>query len=372
MEYPEQKQNDSVELDGKIFKHKKGTSSFYNVDNENETLGFMALLKRLSPETYRSKSMKYQAPEELLLLGAASRVRVMRAVQLHYYKPNETPYVLNTLMPLLAYMTDKADCGNGYEVQSQFKACRWAVNQKYASYNDLFAAALFNDVGVAPDFSEIEMKGTSSHKITATKDGIIIEITSKYPITERIPFGLEKLENEINRYNRIGQSKPSDFIVSLAMQAFYTCGDDYRISLKGGLHWGIQSFYYKYLNSRKKGIDCIKTPSFESPFDMLEPQTIILPYDAFIKEGISDAEWAQRKRNAYNANYEATMQKALKLPKKQNLFTYQQLKDVDLMDRRLQSAKENGIIDNFDRGMYRFASDFWQELCFDNAEEDNY
>ena len=293
----------------------------------------------------------------------------MRAVQIHYYEPNTPPYVFNTLTPLLAYMTDIADCGNSYKVQSQFNACRWAVNQKYESYNDLFAAALFNDVGIAPDFSEIEMKGTSSHKITATEDEIIIEITSKYPISERITFGLEKLENEINRYKRTGQSKPLNDVLALAMQEFYVCVDDYRISLKGSLHGRIHSFYDKYLNSRKKGIDRIKAPNFESPFDMLEPQTITLPYEAFIKEGISSAEWVQRKRNAYNVNYESTMQKATKLPKGQNLFTYLQLKDVDLMDRRLQSAKGNGIIINPERGIYQFASDFWQEVCCDTAKE---
>ena len=42
-------------------------------------------------------------------------------LELWYYKPNETHYVLNTLMPLLAYMTDKADCATAMKCNHNLK-----------------------------------------------------------------------------------------------------------------------------------------------------------------------------------------------------------------------------------------------------------
>ena len=119
-----------VELDGKIFQHQKGTIRFYNIDNENEVISFRRLVKELSQGTWRCMAMRYKAPQGLLLLGAASRIKVMRAVQLHYYEPMITPYISDTLTPLLQYMSDdNTDCGGNFEIQQQFYACSWAINK---------------------------------------------------------------------------------------------------------------------------------------------------------------------------------------------------------------------------------------------------
>lgn len=298
----------------------------------------------------------------------------MRAVQLHYYEPDTTSYVSNTLEPLLRYMSDKnTDCGHFNKVQQQFNACRWAINQKYGSYNDLLAAALFNDVGIAPDFSEHKMKGSSSHVITPTQDGIIIEFSNRYPVSERMKYGMEPLVSELDRWKRTKKSKPLKHVMGLAMKAFYVCGD-YRLSIDNELRRDVYNAYKDYLHDSKCfGIGSAEEPTFENPIDMLEAQTIILPYEDFIKEGVSDKQLEQRRRNTYNMCYEATMQKAARLPKEINLFTTQQLKSVGLYSTSLANAQkdEYGIIEWVEWGKYRFASDFWQEVCCDTPEAIN-
>ena len=88
--------------------HIPDTENFYNADNPQEIYGFYKLLKRLSPQEYRSMSLKYTMPEQLTLIGGASRIRVFRVVQLHYHTPPISSFIENTITPALRYLTDNA------------------------------------------------------------------------------------------------------------------------------------------------------------------------------------------------------------------------------------------------------------------------
>ncbi|MCL2235646.1 MAG: hypothetical protein FWB98_04280 [Defluviitaleaceae bacterium] len=118
--------------------HIPETEYFYNSKspldskgNPQEKYTFYKLLKKLSPQLYRSMSLKYTMPQELTLIGGASRIRVYRAVQLYYNTPlissPISSFIQDTITPALQYLTDNA--ANQRKIQQQYNGARWAVSQ---------------------------------------------------------------------------------------------------------------------------------------------------------------------------------------------------------------------------------------------------
>ena len=140
-------------------------------------------------------ALQYTMPQQLTLIGAASRRRIYRAVQLHYNTPPITPYIENTILPALLYLTERA--ANQRDIPQQFNAARWAVQHTHGE-NDTLAAAQFNYCGIAPDYDEIPMQGTSIQRITPDSEGVHIEIGNPHNLQTRFVAGISAIDLMLN------------------------------------------------------------------------------------------------------------------------------------------------------------------------------
>jgi hypothetical protein len=353
----------------KNYIHIPETTSFQNVNNAQEPpQGFYTLLKKLSPETYRTMSLRYAMPEQLTIIGGASRKRIYRAVQLHHTTPPITPYIENTILPALQYLAERA--ANQRDIPEQFNAARWAVRQKHGKeYNnceiDNLAAALFNYCGIAPDFDKHKMQGTSIHRITPDTEGITIEIGKPHTLQFRFNAGILEIDLLIH-----ANMQRNDVIINptplkkAAMRIFYAC-NGWFLSISEKYHMSVFAAYGEYIKEKLNAFSETERPAIPEiiiPADMLPPQKIHLPYADFIKTEVSAAQLKQRQGNAYNALYKASLEKAKRLPLVENFFTTSQLEKVGLYGKSLKSAKDRGIIIYLDWGKFEFSADFWEAI----------
>ena len=403
MEKPQQPQTPyEIIHNNTTYIHIPETEYFYNANsplddkgNPQEKYTFYKLLKKLSPQLYRSMSLKYTMPQELSLIGGASRIRVYRAVQLHYNTPlissPISSFIQNTITPALQYLTDNA--ANQRKIQRQYNGARWAVSQIYnngdnsgnndngnnKNHIDNLAAALFYCCGRSPRFDSQTMQGTSIHRIKPDKEGITIEIGNPHNLQTRFNAGVSAIHHAINNsiinIERINPVK----LLKAAMRVFYAY-NGWFLSISNAYHMSVRSAYGEYINELLTAFTPTQRPQIPDiiePTNLLPPQTVFLPYSAFIKTDLSTAQIQQRQNNAYNKLYAACIQKAKRLLLTQdtsqntsqpaqptNQYTTKQLAAVGLEGKSLQSAlkPDNGILRRVGRGVYVFSDDFWNEV----------
>jgi hypothetical protein len=357
----------TISYNGKTYIHIPETTNFYNANNPQEKpLGLYTLLKKLSPQTYRAMKLKYTLPQELTLIGAASRMRVVRAVQLHYITPPITDYITEIITPALQYLTDTAE--NARKIQTQYNAARWAVrclcgeNIEGCEIDNL-AAALFNYCGIAPDYEKHKMQGTSIHRITPASEGITIEIGNPHTLQARFNAGISEIDTLINCDISNQKATNPALYQKAAMRIFYTY-KNWFLSVSEKYHVAVRAAYWNYIAEK---LDVLQTaqrpeiPEIIEPENILPPQKIYLPYADFIKTEISPAQLKQRQTNAYNALHKASLRKAKRLPLDKNCFTAKQLKEVGLEGTSRKSAKEWGILTKVGKN-FEFSPAFWEEV----------
>lgn len=307
----EEEKRVSVTLNGITFHSNNDAEHFYTDDPE-QPLTVVKILLTAYPNEYRSHARRLEeVPPPLLLLSTSSRIRIIRAAQLHHIKiPSDgAASEVQALLDSMAFLHK----GNRNSF-SQYNHVRWALN--YA--DDQRAASAILRLGfIHHNTTGPPAELPSFHKAEQYPDGIHLEIAQPYSLQDCVTNACLSVLNQYlqDRRRGIQQQWSSYFQVGcIALYRFngwfLSLTPHYAEVAKGC----VQSYISELLENKLRRSDDefgeIPIPSVEEPEEWVPDQSHIIPWSDFqFTSGATEAKMAHNKAIAVQKSIEALTQK---------------------------------------------------------------
>lgn len=356
-----------IVLNGITFHSADAGERFY-VDDPDENLTVNQALTKAYPIQFKSHACRLkEIPEPLLLLSTSSRIRIIRAAQIHHLKYPVDAYAteVKNFLDALAFV----DNGDRF-AWSQYNNIKWALD--YAD-DDKAAATLLRLGMIYHKTTGPSCDLPSQHLIEQREEGIYIKIDNPFSLQDRVNNACLSVLNQYLQDRRRMAVKKWDTYFQIGCVALYkqngwflSLTSDFAELAKGC----VKSYVFDLLNQIRETSDDLSDvpmPSIDEPMEWVPPQEFLIPWSDF--EFTSEASQAVLKRNRDNAlqqQIEALTRRLVPngfLPgvpyRRAELLNY-------INTQQITRATRNGLLSSPKRGEYYL--DFLQDIYDDNPE----
>lgn len=356
-----------VTLNGITFHSADAGERFY-VDDPEESLTVTKTLATAYPIQFKSHACRLkEIPEPLLLLSTSSRIRIIRAAQIHHLKYPVDKYAaeVKTLLDALMLIEN----GDRF-AWSQYNNIKWALNY---SDDDKAAATLLRLGMIYHKTTGPSCALPSQHLIEQREDGIYIKLDIPYSLQDRVNNAcLAVLNQYLQDRRRMSVQKWDVYFqigcVSLYKQDgwFLSLTSDFAELAKGC----VKSYATELLNSIRDASDDpsnIPIPSIDEPVEWVPPQEFLIPWSDF--QFTNEASQAVLNRNRENA-IQQSLESLTRRLVPNGFLPGVPYRRADLLkhisSEQITRATRNGLFSSPKRGEYYL--DFLQDIYDDNPE----
>ena len=347
-----------------------GGINFYG-DSPEELMSIRKILATAYPLQFRSHAARLkEIPEPLSLLSTASRIRVIRAAQVHFIEFPVDNYATE-VQSLFDALRPTAE-GDRF-AWTQYGAAKWALNYQ----DNTRAAAMLLRLGM------IYHKSTgpacplaSQHILDPQVDGIRIVFGTPYSLQERMDSACVEILNQFNQDRRRMNLQSNYFYFQIGCVALYK-QNGWFLSLtptaaeiaKSRLKAYITSLFERR-NSFNEEPENISTPEVEEPDEWVPEQEFFIPWSDFVfTTDASDLMKAHNRDNAIQISIESLTRRLIPNGFQPDTPYHRAELIKYISSEQVTRALRNGLFSSPKRGIYYL--DFLKDIYDDKPETES-